>query len=89
MAAKEMKKDKQEGLLAATPPLEAKETLFSLLGSAPGMRSDFGDVGRAYFHAKARRRAYVELSKEDFEEGKPGSLRRPRGGPAMRRKLGR
>ncbi len=72
MVAKEIKKDKQEDLLAALPPLEAKNTLFSLWASVPGMCLDFGDVVRDYFHAKARRRACVELSKGDFEEGKRG-----------------
>ena len=70
LVAKEIKKDKREDLFAATPPLEVKKMLFSLWASVPGMRLDFGDVARAYFHAKARRKVYVELSKEDFEEGK-------------------
>ena len=37
---------------------------------------DFGDVVRAYFHARARRKVYVELSKEDFEKGKCGLLKK-------------
>ncbi len=53
--AKEIKKDKREGLLAATPTLEAKKMLFSLWASIPGMRLDFGDVARACLHAKPRR----------------------------------
>ena len=61
LVAKEIKKDKREDLFAATPPLEAKKMLFSLWASIPGMCLDFGDVVRAYFHAKARRRVYVEL----------------------------
>ncbi len=66
--------DKQEDLLAATPPLEARKMLFSLWASVPGMRLDFGDVVRAYFRAKARRRVRLVLSKEDFEEGNCGLL---------------
>ena len=31
---------------------------------------------RAYFHARARRKVYMELSKEDFEEGKCGLLKK-------------
>ncbi len=42
----------------------------------PVLCSDFGDVVRAYFHARARRKVYVELSKEDFEEGKCALLRK-------------
>ena len=69
LVAKEIKKDKREDLLAATPPLEAKKMLFSSWASVPGMCLDFGDVVRAYLHARARRKVCVELSKEDFEEG--------------------
>ena len=47
LVAKETKKDKREDLFAATPPLEAKKMLFSLLASVPGMCLDFGDVARA------------------------------------------
>ncbi len=72
LVAKEIKKDKCEDLFAAAPPLEAKKMLFSLWASVPGLRLDFRDVVRAYFHARARRKAYVELSTEDFEEGKRG-----------------
>ncbi len=41
-----------------------------------GTGLDFGDVDGAYFCARARRRVYVELSNEDFEEGKRGLLRK-------------
>ena len=61
LVAKEIKKDKREDLFAATPPLEAKRVLFSLLASMPEMRLDFIDVVRAYFQAKARRDVYVDL----------------------------
>ena len=39
-----------------------------------GMKLDFIDVRRAYFHAAARREVYVELSAEDREEGMCGRL---------------
>jgi hypothetical protein len=48
VVAKEIKKDKHEDLFAATPPLKAKRSLFSLWASVPGMCLDFGDVVRAY-----------------------------------------
>ncbi len=60
LVAKEIKKDKREDLFAATPPLGAKKMLFSLWASVPGMCLDFGED----FHARARRRVYVEVSKE-------------------------
>ncbi len=31
---------------------------------------------RAYFHAEAKGRVYVELSRKDFEEGKCGLLKK-------------
>ncbi len=76
LVAKEIKKDKREDLFAATPPLEAKKMLFSLWASMPGMCVDFRDVVRSYFRAKAGRKVYVELSKEDSEEGKRGLLKK-------------
>ena len=39
-----------------------------------GMNIDFIDVRRAYFHAKARRRVFVKLPEEDYEEGMCGML---------------
>jgi hypothetical protein len=76
LLANEIKRDKRKDLFAATPPLEAKKMLFSLLASMPGSRLNFGDVVRAYFHAKARRKVYVDLPAEDFEEGVRGRLRK-------------
>ncbi len=76
LVAKEIRKDNREGLFAATPPLEAKKMLFSLWATVPGMRLGFGDTVRVYFNARARRRVYVELSHEVFEEGKRGFLKK-------------
>ncbi len=42
----------------------------------PGLCFDFGDIVRAYFLAKARRKVYVELPAEYFEEGKHGLLKK-------------
>ena len=82
--AKEIAYDKQDGLFAATPPLEAKKALFSLavtegIGFERGMRKsgmkiEFIDIRRAYFHSEARRPLYVQLPGEDYEEGKCGRL---------------
>ena len=61
--------DKREDLFAATPPLEALKMLFSLAVTEGvgyergqryhGMKLDFIDVKRAYFHAKCTRDVYV------------------------------
>ncbi len=61
LVAKEIEHDKREDLFAATRPLEAKKLLFTLRASTDGMCSDLLDVVRAYLHAKARRKMYVEL----------------------------
>merc|ERR1711873_307000 len=65
-------------------PLEAKKVLFSLAVTEGvgyqagckdrGMKLDFVDVRRAYFHAKARRDVFVKLPEEDAEEGMCGKL---------------
>ncbi len=68
LAAKEIKKDKQEGLFAATPPLEAKRVLSSLFACISEMCLDFIDVVRAYFHGRASRDVDVDLSREDHQE---------------------
>ena len=39
-----------------------------------GVKLDFIDVRRAYFHAKAKREVFVELPPEDAEEGMCGRL---------------
>ncbi len=69
LVANEIKRDKREDLLEATPPLEAKKMLCALRASFPGMSLDFIDVVRSHFHARARRRVYRELPPEDHEEG--------------------
>ena len=38
------------------------------------MNIDFIDVRRAYFHARARRKVFVKLPEEDYEEGMCGML---------------
>ena len=81
--AQEIKRDKREDLFAATPPLEAKRILFSaamtkgigyMRDRSMGMKIDFIDIKRAYFHAKARRKVYVKLPDEDYDEGKCGLM---------------
>ena len=86
LVAQEIKTDKREDLFAATPPLEAKKMLLSWAVTEGigykrgmekmGMKLDFIDVRRAYFHARARRRVFVKLPEEDQEEGKCGMLLR-------------
>ncbi len=75
LVAKEIKVVKREDLFAATPPLEAKKMLFLWavtegVGFGKGQRKegiklDFIDVRRAYFHADAQREVYVQLPEKD------------------------
>ena len=84
LVAKEIKTNKREDLFAATPPLEALKILLSLAvtegigyqpgGKLQGCKLDFIDVRRAYFHANARRKVYVELPPEDSQPGMCGKL---------------
>jgi hypothetical protein len=77
LVAQEIKRDKREDLFAATPPLEAKKLLFSIVassGSSERFKIDFIDVRRAYFHAKSRRPVFVKLPPEDHQEGMCGRL---------------
>ena len=81
LVAQEIKMDKREELFAATPPLEAKNLLFSMavtkgLGLGKGWikKLDFIDVKRAYFHALARRNVYAKFPKEDHQGGICGKL---------------
>ena len=57
------KDNKRDDLFAATPPLECKKLLFSMAVTngigyngdrSKGMKLDFIDIRRAYFHARAR-----------------------------------
>ena len=66
-----------EDLFAPTPPLEALKLLMSMavtegLGwdrvKEYGMKLEFIDVRRAFFHADARREVYVALPEEDADE---------------------
>jgi hypothetical protein len=70
-------------LFAATPPLEAVKMLLSCAvtegigyntGATRGMKLDFIDVRRAYYHADALREVYVSLPPGDEEEGMCGLL---------------
>lgn len=81
IVAKELKSaDKhRDDLFAATPPLEAKRALISMavtesLGfpkgkPQDGMKLDFIDVRRAYYHAHSRRPLCVQLPEGDKEKG--------------------
>ena len=72
--ATEIKKNNREDLFAATPPLEALKLLMSLAMTegvgyekgkeGQGMKLDFIDIQRAYVHALARRKVYVDLPDE-------------------------
>jgi hypothetical protein len=43
-------------------------------GDIKGMKIDFTDVRRAYFHSPAVREVYVDLPEEGWEDGMCGKL---------------
>jgi hypothetical protein len=71
---KEFNTGKEDGLFAATPPLEALRLLVSELatsrkGRARVKRMLICDVSRAYFYAPVVKKIFVELPDEDKTEG--------------------
>ena len=84
LVAQEINDHQRVDLFAATPPLEAKKMLMSLVvtwgigyqrgSKEKGQELDFIDVRRAYFHAPARRLVYVRLPPEEEQEGMCGKL---------------
>ena len=69
--AKEYKTHARPELHAPTPPLEALKIVLSEIatGTRRGKVVALIDVRRAYFHAPARRRVFVELPREDHQLG--------------------
>ena len=99
IVAKEFNTSKREDLFAATPPLEAKKMLFSFAVTEgigyqkgkkeEGMKLDFIDIRRAYYHAVARRKVYIKLPEGDEEEGMCGKfIQVPGWSPRCSLKLG-
>ncbi len=74
LVAREIKEDKREDSFDAA--VGSEEDAVLALGQRAWDALDFGDVVRAYFHARARRRVYVELSNEESEEGTSGLLKK-------------
>ena len=69
--AKEYETHARPELRASTPPLEALKIVLSEIatGKRGGKVVALTDVRRAYFHAPARRRMFVELLPEDYQPG--------------------
>ena len=70
LVAREINTHKRDDLFAGTPPLEALKCIVSI--AASGSRGEvimINDVGRAFFHPRARRDVYVQMADEDKQEG--------------------
>ena len=68
-------RDGTPSLFAATPPLEALKTLFSLAVAGRGRRQiGFIDTKTAHLYAKATRHVYIKLFPGDEQEGMCGKL---------------
>ena len=100
LVAKETKRDQRDALFAATSPLEAKKAVLNLAASAEFGRKNnkttrgprkllFVDIKRAYFHAEARRKVYVQLPEEDASPGMCGRLDKSMYGTRERRRTGK
>ena len=70
LVAREINTQKRDDLFAGTPPLEALKCILSMAASGNGGEVIMvNDVSRAFFHARACRDVYVQLAKEDQQEG--------------------
>ena len=74
LVAKEFNNGEEDGLFAATPPLEALRMLVSDAATVSGCKGQdkvimINDVARAFFEAPVRRVLCVELPQEAVEEG--------------------
>ena len=70
LVAREINTSKRNDLFAATPSLEALQVVLSLVTSGnKGEVVMINDVSRAFFHAPAKRKVYVQLPIEDSEKG--------------------
>ena len=70
LVAREINNNKREDLFAATLPLEALKVILSMTTSGnKGEAIMINNISRAFFHALAKRRVYVQLPQEDKEEG--------------------
>ena len=73
IVAMEFKRDSRLDLFAPTPPLEAMKLVISNAASQDGPWHNRVlmaiDIKRAYFYAKSIRDTYVELPKEDYQNG--------------------
>ena len=74
LVAMEINRSPNSEYFSATPPLEVMKLIMSWVAS----RGEFGkgevglmyvDVRRAYFNAAVKREVYIQIPKEDFEEG--------------------
>ena len=84
LVAKEIKRGPSDEMFAATPPLEAKKSLFSMamsqfsrgIGefSSKTQKLLFIDVSRAYFYAPARKPVFVKLPEKDDTPAMCGRL---------------
>ena len=70
LVAREINTSKRDDLFAATPPLEALKTTLAITTSGnKGEMLMVNDISRAFFHAPAKRKVYVQLPNEDGGDG--------------------
>ena len=84
IVAKDFNDRVRDDLFAATPPLEAIKLLLSIAVTEGvgfingnikgGLKLDFIDVRRAYYHAPSKREVYIDLPEGDQQDGMCGLL---------------
>ena len=78
--ARKLSLDKRLDLFAATPPLETIKMLLPKCAKGQAqpkpLRIGIIDIKRAYFYAPARRPVFIEIPREDWEEGDEGRVGR-------------
>ena len=86
LVAEQFKTDKRLDFVAAMPPLEAQNALFSAAVAEgigfkqgdwhSGMAIDFADISRSFFQSDASRLLFAELRPEDSAPGMCGRLKK-------------
>ena len=73
LVAREINTKKRDDLFAATPPFEALKIILSLITSGNnGEMLMVNDISRAFLHAPAKTRVYVQVPEEDCQDGDRG-----------------
>ena len=79
LVAKQLATSARNDIFAATPSLEAFNTLLSIMACSPGHKMGIVDISKAFLYARIRDKVFIELPEEDpeYEKGWLDSLNVP------------